>query len=102
MDERTPAAEQPLLADGKATRWSQAREHLEAPERERTYWPATVAPDGRPHVRPLLGLWLDGAFYFVTPSRRARGATSPPTRAAWSRPAARRCPRSTSSSKATP
>jgi nitroimidazol reductase NimA-like FMN-containing flavoprotein (pyridoxamine 5'-phosphate oxidase superfamily) len=27
---------------------------------------ATVRPDGRPHVRPILGLWLDDAFYFVT------------------------------------
>jgi nitroimidazol reductase NimA-like FMN-containing flavoprotein (pyridoxamine 5'-phosphate oxidase superfamily) len=80
MDERTPAAEQPLLADGKATPWSQARERLEAPERERTYWLATVAPDGRPHVRPLLGLWLDGAFYFVTAesSRKGRNLAADP------------------------
>jgi hypothetical protein len=80
MDERTPVVEQPLLADGEATAWSQARERLEAPERERTYWLATVAPDGRPHVRPLLGLWLDGAFYFVTAesSRKGRNLAADP------------------------
>ena len=25
-----------------------------------TYWFATVRPDGRPHVRPVLGVWADG------------------------------------------
>lgn len=29
-----------------------------------TCWLATVRPDGRPHVMPLGGFWLDGAFYF--------------------------------------
>jgi hypothetical protein len=24
---------------------------------------AAVRPDGRPDVRPILGLWLDDAFY---------------------------------------
>ena len=28
------------------------------------YWLATTRPDGRPHVTPLWGVWLDGAFYF--------------------------------------
>jgi hypothetical protein len=79
MDERKPA-EQPLLADGGATAWSQARDRLKAPERDRTYWLATVAPNGRPHVRPLLGLWLDGAFYFVTAesSRKGRNLAADP------------------------
>ena len=30
------------------------------------YWLSTVRPDGRPHVTPLLGIWLDGALYFCT------------------------------------
>jgi hypothetical protein len=30
------------------------------------YWLSTVRPDGRPHVTPLLGVWLDGALYFCT------------------------------------
>ena len=30
----------------------------------RHYWLATVRPDGRPHVVPLDGLWLDTRWYF--------------------------------------
>jgi hypothetical protein len=30
----------------------------------RNYWLATVAPDGRPHVRPVDGVWVDGALCF--------------------------------------
>jgi uncharacterized pyridoxamine 5'-phosphate oxidase family protein len=28
------------------------------------YWLTTVRPDGRPHVTPLIGVWLDTALYF--------------------------------------
>jgi len=73
MAERTLVAEQPLVP-GDTTPWAKARARLETPEKDRTYWLATVRPDGRPHVRPILGLWLDDAFYFVTgeTSRKAR------------------------------
>ena len=30
----------------------------------RHYWLATVRPDGRPHVVPLDGLWIDARWYF--------------------------------------
>jgi PPOX class probable F420-dependent enzyme len=39
--------------------------------RARNYWVATARPDGRPHVMPVWGIWLDGAFWFST-SRRSR------------------------------
>jgi len=45
------------------TEWSRARTELAAAE---VYWLSTVRPDGRPHVTPLLGIWLDGALYFCT------------------------------------
>jgi len=45
------------------TPWAEAREHLEQAE---IYWLATVRPDGRPHVTPLIAVWLDGALYFST------------------------------------
>jgi nitroimidazol reductase NimA-like FMN-containing flavoprotein (pyridoxamine 5'-phosphate oxidase superfamily) len=32
------------------------------------YWLSTVRPDGRPHIAPLLAVWLDGALYFCTGS----------------------------------
>ena len=46
-----------------ATEWAQGRRGLEEAE---LYWLSTVRPDGRPHVTPLLGIWLDGALYFCT------------------------------------
>ena len=30
------------------------------------YWLTTVRADGRPHVTPLIGVWIDGAAYFST------------------------------------
>lgn len=29
-----------------------------------TYWLTSVRPDGRPHVVPRWGVWLDGCFYY--------------------------------------
>jgi general stress protein 26 len=45
------------------TEWPQARNELADAE---LYWLSTVRPDGRPHVTPLLAIWLDGALYFCT------------------------------------
>src|SRR6185437_5009863 len=41
--------------------WSHALERL---ERAHSYWLATTRPDGRPHVTPLWGAWVDNALYF--------------------------------------
>jgi Pyridoxamine 5'-phosphate oxidase len=73
MTERTPVAEQPLAGEAMATPWAEARERLEHPEPGRTYWLATVRPDGRPHIMPILGLWLDSAFYFITGETTRKG-----------------------------
>jgi hypothetical protein len=43
--------------------WLEGRERLEGAE---VYWISTVRPDGRPHVTPLLSVWLEGALYFCT------------------------------------
>ncbi len=46
----------------------------------RNYWVATTRPDGRPHVVPVWGLWMDGAFYFGTEAESRKGrnlATNP-------------------------
>jgi pyridoxine/pyridoxamine 5'-phosphate oxidase len=45
------------------TPWSTARDHL---ERAEIFWISTVRPDGRPHVTPLMAIWLDDALYFST------------------------------------
>jgi hypothetical protein len=74
MAERNPVAEQSLVGgDASPTSWEVARERLENPEQARTYWLATVRPDGRPHVMPLIGLWLDGAFYFIAGETTRKG-----------------------------
>lgn len=50
------------------TPWSEARAVLEQAE---VYWLSTVRPAGRPHVTPLIAVWLDGALSFCTgPSER--------------------------------
>jgi nitroimidazol reductase NimA-like FMN-containing flavoprotein (pyridoxamine 5'-phosphate oxidase superfamily) len=41
--------------------WASVEERLESSER---YWLATTRSDGRPHVIPIDGLWLDGTWYF--------------------------------------
>ena len=43
--------------------WAEGRRRLaDAP----LYWLATVRPDGRPHVTPLISVWLDDRLYFST------------------------------------
>jgi len=54
--------------------WADASGRLEQAE---IFWLSTVRPDGRPHVTPLLALWLDGALYFSTGAdeRKAKNLT---------------------------
>ncbi len=35
-------------------------------EEAELFWLVTVRADGRPHVTPLVAVWLDGAIYFGT------------------------------------
>ncbi len=44
------------------------------------YWLATVRPDGRPHVVPRWGVWLDDRFYYdgAATTRHARNAEGNP------------------------
>jgi hypothetical protein len=75
MAERTPVAQRSLVAGDQRPEisWDTARERLENPEHARTNWLATVHTDGRPHLRPLIGIWLDGAFYFLTGEKTRKG-----------------------------
>jgi len=63
--------------DAVATKWARGLQILEGAE---VYWVSTVRPDGRPHVTPLLGVWLDGAMYFCTgpEERKAKNLTQNP------------------------
>jgi len=46
-----------------ATGWDETRRALEDAE---LFWIATVRADGRPHLTPLVAVWLDDAIYFAT------------------------------------
>jgi len=77
--ERTPSragttriAKAALTERGSAP-WSLAETRLSNPEPARTYWLATVRPDGSPHVMPVIGMWLDDALYFITGEKTRKG-----------------------------
>jgi general stress protein 26 len=59
------------------TQWSEARARLEEAD---VFWISTVRPDGRPHVTPLISVWLDRALYFCTgpTERKARNLAHNP------------------------
>ncbi len=41
--------------------WDYVEERMIAAQ---NYWVATVRPEGRPHLTPVWGVWMDGVFYF--------------------------------------
>lgn len=64
VNEKEPASEQVLGTDGgRPAPWAEARERL---ARSQAYWTATNHPSGRPHVRPVLAVWVDDALYFAS------------------------------------
>jgi general stress protein 26 len=50
-------------ADATAVPWDDARRALEGAQ---LTWITTVRADGRPHVTPLVTVWLDDALHFCT------------------------------------
>jgi nitroimidazol reductase NimA-like FMN-containing flavoprotein (pyridoxamine 5'-phosphate oxidase superfamily) len=46
-----------------AVAWEETRKLLETAELS---WISTVRPDGRPHVTPLVAVWVNDALYFHT------------------------------------
>jgi general stress protein 26 len=64
MREPVPELDQRFSDPGaKATPWAAAREVLETAQLS---WVTTVRADGRPHVTPLVAVWLDDAVHFTT------------------------------------
>jgi len=62
---------------GEFLPWSWLSERL---ARSRNYWVATTRPDGRPHVMPVWGIWMDNVFYFSSDrdTRKARNLAANP------------------------
>src|SRR4029453_13596779 len=50
-------------SDATAIPWKDAEREL---QNAGVFWVSTVRPEGRPHVVPLLAVWLEGALYFGT------------------------------------
>ncbi len=52
----------------------------EQAHKSRNYWIGTTLPDGRPHIMPVWGVWLNGMLYFGTDrlSRKARNIAANP------------------------
>jgi general stress protein 26 len=50
-------------AGATATPWPETERALEAAQ---LFWITTVRADGRPHVTPLVAVYLDGSLYFST------------------------------------
>jgi hypothetical protein len=74
-----PEVSQPRMFGGNVGSaelpWTWATERLSP---ARNYWIATTRPDGRPHSRPVWGIWLDNAFYFSTGSLAASNLATRP------------------------
>jgi hypothetical protein len=47
--------------DAQATPWPDALAQL---AKAGLFWVVTVRADGRPHVTPVVGVWVDDSFYF--------------------------------------
>jgi Pyridoxamine 5'-phosphate oxidase len=58
-----PAGTEPLS-------WDEVRQRFNS---ERWYWVATTGIDGRPHVRPVLAVWLGDNAYSTTSPRARKG-----------------------------
>ena len=63
MAAKDPVAEQRFNAEDvrALTTWAEARRRL---DEAKTFWLAIVRPDTRPHVMPVLAVWVDGALHF--------------------------------------
>jgi nitroimidazol reductase NimA-like FMN-containing flavoprotein (pyridoxamine 5'-phosphate oxidase superfamily) len=82
MSDREPVAAENITAQyednrlqpadpGAVVPWEEARDRLAASD---TYWLASVHPGGRPHVRPVLAVWVEGVLYSTSSpgARKAR------------------------------
>jgi nitroimidazol reductase NimA-like FMN-containing flavoprotein (pyridoxamine 5'-phosphate oxidase superfamily) len=71
MDEPVTQIDERFSApDTEATSWDAAREVLESAQLS---WISTVRTDGRPHVTPLVAVWLDGGLHFCTGPDEQKG-----------------------------
>jgi hypothetical protein len=78
MADREPKSTELIAPDATtALPWQVVRDLLND---ARLYWLATVHPTGRPHVRPVLAVWVEGALYSTSTeaSRKGRNLAADP------------------------
>jgi general stress protein 26 len=56
--------------DAAATSWDETRRLIEEAQ---LFWITTVRADGRPHVTPLVAVWLDDTLFFSTGAKEQKG-----------------------------
>jgi nitroimidazol reductase NimA-like FMN-containing flavoprotein (pyridoxamine 5'-phosphate oxidase superfamily) len=71
MNAPLTALDQRFSAEGAvATGWDETLRVLEGAE---LFWLGTVRSDGRPHVTPVVAVWLDDAIHFSTGAGEQKG-----------------------------
>lgn len=77
MAGKNPVSAQPLSGDAMPTRWAEGCARLRTAD---TYWLVTTRPDCRPHVVPVLAVWVDDALHFVAgaSTRKAKNLVHDP------------------------
>jgi nitroimidazol reductase NimA-like FMN-containing flavoprotein (pyridoxamine 5'-phosphate oxidase superfamily) len=64
----TPSTELDTRFSEPGTQPTSWQDTLEAIKQAQIFWISTVRADGRPHVTPLVAVWLDDALHFSTGS----------------------------------
>jgi hypothetical protein len=74
-NEAAPRRQQSLGGDERTTSWDEARERLSnpGPDDYSHAWLATVRPDGRPHLMPIISFWIDGGLHFIVGEGTRKG-----------------------------
>ena len=69
----TPVTALDQRYSAETARASSWEETLEVIENAELFWISTVRADGRPHVTPVVAVWLDGALHFSTGYEEQKG-----------------------------
>jgi hypothetical protein len=67
LGEDSPAGEESWFGPASSGPWETARQIVETTQA--TYWLATARPDGRPHVIPIMAVWMNGRLFFAAGQR---------------------------------